>query len=435
MARQLTTRARRVLEDARGLLAQLRALAGALAPPFAEPAEPGTPAAEYLFEFNDPLARFYRDTAAIADTTLRMVPYFPDSATGQLHLCEGLEPSWASVGLRLQTLTAVVEQHRKQVGTHRRLAELLAAVEAGQLKELQPFQELADVLIEEVRAGEPLRFLSGDATQPARFVAAHSLNVARVVARIARHDADLKTRLQDVVVGALLHDVGMLRVPAEILAHSGLLTDDQRRQVETHPLTGARLLEPIAGDRRWLIEAASNHHERLDGTGYPSGMRSGQVGTLARLLAVCDCYTSLCSPRPYRPAREPRTALTDTLLLAEQGHLDGQHAEHLLQLSFYPLGSAVELADGAVGVVVSVPSLKRDLNAASRPVLALLFDSDKQPLSLPCYLDLAQVESHSIVRTLSPQERRDLFGGASRNGRRRKPLLPSPLYSGERGWG
>ncbi len=408
--RQLTLRARRVLELGCGLLSQLRSLGGAFAPPYPEPAEPGTPASAYLFDFSDPLAHWYRETAAIADTALRMLPHFPDSATGQLHLCEGLEGILNVVGQRLQTLTAVVAQHRRETDLRNRLADLLSGVEQGQIHDLMPFRALADQVIEEAREGEPLRFQAGDATQPAQFVAAHSLTTARVLARVARADPALNGKLPDAILAALLHDVGMLRVPGEILSHPGPLSAAQRQQVESHCQVGARLLEPLAGEQHGLIEAAAGHHERQDGSGYPNRLRGGQIGSLTRLLAVCDCYASLCTPRPHRPAGETRTALADVLLLAEQGQLDQQHAELLLQLSFYPAGSAVELADGTVGVVVAGPASRRDPQALARPVVALLFDGDKQPLPLPRYLDLAQADSHSIIRALPLQERRELFG-------------------------
>ena len=115
-------------------------------------------------------------------------------------------------------------------------------------------------------------------------------------------------------------------------------------------------------------------------------------------------------PAP-RPRRDTRTALADTLLLAEQGQLDRGHAEALLHLSFYPAGSAVELADGSLGVVVAAPGLRRDLGSPARPVVAVLTDDQGQPLPLPHHLDLAQCDGHSIVRTLSPAERRELLGG------------------------
>src|SRR5205085_1779080 len=111
---------------------------------------------------------------------------------------------------------------------------------------------------------------------------------------------------------ALLKDVGMLSVPAEVLARPTLLTDEQKRLVESHGRIGAELVAKHLPSTAALCEAIAGHHERLDGTGYPAGLRQGQIGPLPRLLAVADVYTALCCPRPCRPALDPRTALTET---------------------------------------------------------------------------------------------------------------------------
>jgi hypothetical protein len=125
---------------------------------------------------------------------------------------------------------------------------------------------------------------------------------------------------------------------------------------------------------------------------------------------VCDVYSALCEARQHRDARESRTALADTLLLADQGALDRQACERLLHLSFYPVGSVVELADGMVACVVATPVGKRDLNTPARPVVSVLADSQGKLLPTPRFLDLAQCDSGGIVRTLTPEERNRLLG-------------------------
>jgi hypothetical protein len=406
MPRQLTARARRVLERGRDLLGRLRVLADAFEQTDASRV-PSLPA----LEKSDPLALLYRETAALTDTALRLIAVFPDTTTGQLHLCEGIEAILNVVATRLLTLSAGVERHRKESQCIARLAELLSALAAGQPVEKKAFLELAEVVLADAQDCGSLRFQEGDAQRPAHFIACHSLTTARVIARVIRHDPQLRGQPLDAVLAALLHDVGMLQVPVEILAQPGALNDDQRRAIEGHCHAGLTLVKPYLADAPWLAEAVGGHHERLDGSGYPGGLRDTQIKPLTRLLAVCDVYASLCTRRPHRPARETRTALTDTLLLADQGLLDRNHAECLLQLSFYPIGSVVELADGAVGVVVATPALRRDLSSPARPVVALLTDGQGQPLPLPHHLDLAQCDGPSIVRTLTAVESRDLLGG------------------------
>jgi hypothetical protein len=97
------------------------------------------------------------------------------------------------------------------------------------------------------------------------------------------------------------------------------------------------------------------------------------------------------------------------LLQAEQNKLDRFHAEKLLQLSFYPAGTVVELADGALAVVIATHQHRHDLNMPARPVLALLTDGRRRTLPAPCPIDLAEGEGRSIVRSLPPGEGRALL--------------------------
>jgi HD-GYP domain-containing protein (c-di-GMP phosphodiesterase class II) len=397
MPRQLTARARRSLERGRQLLDQLRLLAD-------------TFAAMVEADRADPLAVYYRATAAMTDTALRMVPHFPDGPAAQLSLCEGLEATLDVVTGRVRLLTAAVERRMQEGATVARLAQLLTALSAGEPVGLEAFGTLAEGVLADAQECAPLRFLRGDAERPEFFVACHSLNVARVAARVVRHDTELKSRPHDAVLAALLHDCGMLQVPAAVLAYAGPLDDGRRRAVEAHCHAGAALLATLAPEAPWLADAAHAHHERLDGTGYPGGLREPQIASLTRLLAVCDVYAALCADRPHRLARETRTALADTLLLADQGLLDRHHAERLMQLSFYPVGSVVEMADGAVGVVVAAPGSRREPTHPARPVVALLVGADGAPLPWPRHLDLAECDGHSIVRTLPAGERREALG-------------------------
>jgi HD-GYP domain-containing protein (c-di-GMP phosphodiesterase class II) len=397
LPRQLTARARRALERGRELLDQLRQLAD----PFAAITEA---------DRADPLALYYRATAAMTDTALRMVPCFPDGPAAQLSLCEGLEATLEAVASRVRLLSAAVERRKQEGTTVARLAQLLTALNAGEPVGVDAFAVLAEAVLADALECGPLRFLKGDPARPDFFAACHSLNVARVAARVVRHDPELKARPHDAVLAALLHDCGMVQTPAGILAHAGPLNDEQRRAIEAHCRAGAGLMMKLAPDAPWLAEAANAHHERLDGTGYPGGLRESQISSLTRLVAVCDVYAALCADRPHRLGRETRTALADTLLLADQGLLDRHHAERLMQLSFYPVGSAVEMADGALGVVVAAPGSRRDVTNPARPVVALLVGADGAPLPWPRHLDLAECDGHSIVRTLTAAERREALG-------------------------
>jgi hypothetical protein len=146
----------------------------------------------------------------------------------------------------------------------------------------------------------------------------------------------------------------------------------------------------------------------MDGTGYPCGRRD--PAPLARLLAVCDTYAALVSPRPHRPALDTRAALAEVILMARRGVLDPDRVDELSKITFYPVGSAVVLDDGTVGVVVAANAPAADAHRASRPVVALVADAEGRPVPGPKVVDLAGDDSRAVVRALPADSRRDLLG-------------------------
>jgi HD domain len=394
MPARLTARASRLLKRCHELLAELRTLAE----------EP------LLQNEREPLAGLHREAVLMTDTVLRTIQAFPETPSVQLRLCDGLDVILMVVEDRLRAVRTGLEYRRQEEDCFQNLAGLLVALAAGQSMNLKPWIGLADRIIAAAHQDVSLRIVYQPPDNPLRYVVGHSLTVAQVIARVIRHEPEWRNRPLDPVMAALVHDVGMLCVPRVILCHAGPLDDPQRRAVEVHANAGAELLSRALPDAGVLAEAAACHHERLDGTGYPAGLRDMQIAPLVRLLSACDVYAALCAPRPHRLAFDTRTALTDTLLLAEEGALDQYQAELLLKLSFYPAGTLVELADGSVGLVVATHQGRRDVTTPARPVVAILSDARGQATAAPRHVDLAACEGFSIVRSLPSSERRRVLG-------------------------
>jgi HD-GYP domain-containing protein (c-di-GMP phosphodiesterase class II) len=391
---RLAWRTRRLLLQGRELLDGLKALANSW------PATTGP----------DPLWPLYQQTLALAEVVLRAVQTFPDEATEQLRLCEGLEAALATVAERLAGLRGLIARRSADLDRLEALSHHLAALAQGRPVLLRPLQDLAETVMTDAREGAAIGWLVATPDRPEQWAAAHGLNTAQVLARVAEHDPDWRGRLADAVLAALVHDAGMAGVPPTVLATAGPLDDEARRQIEAHVGVGAEAVKRLAPAEGWLVDAVRAHHERLDGTGYPTGAQGRDVPRLARLLAVCDTYAALCVGRPHRPARAPRAALTETLLEAEKGRLDPTLAELLLTLGFYPAGTAVELSDGRVGVVVATTARAGDWNSPARPVVQVLLGEDGQPLPWPEHLNLAQATGRHVVRSLTPAEAEELLG-------------------------
>jgi len=392
----LTHRARRCLHRCQDLISTLRSLGDA----------------------SSALKDAYRRAAAMAEAAVRCAQSFPDSPTAQTRLCEGLDGFLDGLAEHIGRLREAAR--RADLGNERigALAHLLTGLAAGSTLARESFTALADAVEHDARQGEPLLFFSAGQTSPAadaeslrewqrRTVACHSLVTAQVIARIAPGypAAGPTTRA---IMAALVHDVGMLVVPPELMAQPGPLTCDQRRAVELHAEAGAQLTAHVLPAGDGLLDAVAQHHERLDGTGYPCARRDPTP--LARLLAVADVYAGLVSPRPYRSAGDTRTALADILLQARCGALDETAANALSIMSFYPVGSVVVLDDGSVAMVVATNRLSGDPQAASRPVVALLADQDGRPVPGPQIVNLAGADHRSVVRALPVDVRRRLLG-------------------------
>ena len=409
---QYTDRAYRLLATAKPLLDRQRAFTAD--PLYAGLAVVGT----------DPLVGYHRETVGVLDAVVRMAQAFPDSAAAQLKLCDGLDGLLGVVRDRLAVQDRALARRRTDADRIDRLAGFFTAMHAHQPATMETVAALAEELLEEARQAKPMRFLHAPVASthshpagaafpvPARFVAAHAINVAQVVARIVPHDYEWAGRPLLPVVAALLMDCGMLVVPARLLAKPEALTADERRVVESHTKYGAELLlwlfPTIAGP---LAAAVATHHERADGTGYPNGLTGGDLPVLGRLLRVADVYAALREERPHRPAADPRAALTEVLLLAEQGAIDSDFAEYLLNLSFYPVGTVIELTDGRVGTVVANhPNNRLDPRAPGRPVVAVLAEADGALLPRAEYVDLAAADGGGIVRGVPADRARDLLG-------------------------
>lgn len=133
------------------------------------------------------------------------------------------------------------------------------------------------------------------------YTATHQHRVADLAFALAREMGLSEVRQRGVQVAALLHDIGKIGVPSEILSKPGQLTECEFNIVQTHPRLSAEILSSI--DFPWpVVTTAAQHHERLDGSGYPHGLVGEEIILEARILAVADVVEAMSSHRPYRPA-------------------------------------------------------------------------------------------------------------------------------------
>jgi HD-GYP domain-containing protein (c-di-GMP phosphodiesterase class II) len=170
---------------------------------------------------------------------------------------------------------------------------------------------------EEAFLGARVRALMVRLAEKDAYTELHTRNVALLAVQVGERLGLAPSRLRELAVGGLLHDVGKLAVPDEILKKPGALTDEEFAEIRRHPAHGEELLRELGGFGPGVHRLVLDHHERLDGGGYPRGLGADELDLETRILTVCDVYDALISKRVYRDAWSPERALA--LLHSEIG--------------------------------------------------------------------------------------------------------------------
>ena len=258
------------------------------------------------------------------------------------------------------------------------LAEAKSAMAKGKGLSDNALSELSDVasiITDEVQNMPDVALHLADMMGADQYLLQHVVDVTAlgtVLARRSFHDHGwvdftgrrrfdgIEGRLSKIALGLLLHDIGKLTIPPEILNKPGKLDDAEWDVMRKHPVVGVDML---GEDLSFLVRAVvRHHHERWDGKGYPDGLAGERIHQFARLAAVADVYDAVTSERSYKPAAAPHVGVT----VIEHGagsHFDPEAVAIFSKVVMpYPPGYEVELADGRTAVVVDV-----DTNAPYEP--------------------------------------------------------------------
>lgn len=180
----------------------------------------------------------------------------------------------------------------------------------------------------------------------------HSVAVCALMVALAHQLGLDEEETRKAGLAGLLHDIGKMAIPDEILDKPGRLTDSEFDFIKRHPVEGHRLLRESQDVDEVALDVCLHHHEKMDGSGYPDNLAGVSISLFSRMGAVCDVYDAITSNRPYKDGWDPAESLRK---MAEwsQGHFDPQIFQHFVKsIGIYPIGSLVRLESGRLGVVV-----------------------------------------------------------------------------------
>jgi len=229
----------------------------------------------------------------------------------------------------------------------------------------------------------------------------HALSCSALAAAFGRHVGLPQDLLVDMASGALLLDVGKLRLDPELLASTTAYDAEARQRMQAHVQHGVAIVDAGGAVPEHVRAMILSHHERFDGTGYPRGLEGDAIPLLGRIAAVVDAYDAMTSDRPHQPAVAQHVALQ--ALYRERGsQFAAEIVEQFMQcMSVYPIGTLVELSTGEVAIVTAQNAARR-----LQPRVMVLTGPDKQVLDQFNSVDLL-VRAHSddpvrIVAALTP---------------------------------
>lgn len=215
---------------------------------------------------------------------------------------------------------------------------------------LEMLNQALDEIISQLAADNTIMVYLHRISEHANHVLEHSVDVAIYAALIGLGCGLSRDDITLLGMGALLHDIGKLGVDRQLLNKPSVLSENEFALIKKHPEFGYQQLKRIESLDERARRVSLEHHERLDGLGYPNGLRGDRIHFYSRIVAICDVYDALTMERAYKKAYRPDQAAQ---MLKAASNLDKNLIEILLsRLVIYPVGTKVRLSNGAIGVVI-----------------------------------------------------------------------------------
>ena len=185
----------------------------------------------------------------------------------------------------------------------------------------------------------------------------------------------------NLVLGTFFHDIGMLKIPKSILEKQGVLTPEEIKVIQSHTIIGFNLIRDVRYSAI-IASGALQHHERIDGTGYPEKKSAEQITNIGKIVAVLDAYSAAISTKSFRSPVHAKEAVQDLLKLGGAAYDTVILKESVKNISIYPIGSLILLSNNSPAKVIG------NSGVAMRPIVAALIDGKEETIDLSKRIDI-----------------------------------------------
>ena len=229
------------------------------------------------------------------------------------------------------------------------------------------------------------------------YLHSHMVNAAIIAVEIGLGLGYNKSQLHELGLAGLLHDIGMIKA-GKLDTQSRKLTEEEYSRIKAHPVYGVEILSKIKDISESVIYVAKEEHERVNGAGYPNGLKNGQISEYARIIMIVDVYDALTHDRPYRKRISPHEAIKE--LIANTTLFDPLILRVLInKVGVYPVSSWVELNSNEIGKVII-----NDSEYPLRPTVHVLFDTAGHRLREPHAVNLVKQFNLFVKKVLSSED-------------------------------
>ncbi len=265
------------------------------------------------------------------------------------------------------------------------------------------FRFRLEKMVEEVLANKDVVVNLSDIRNTGDYTFFHSVNVCTLSLLTAAGMNYTRTQLEELGVGALLHDMGKIWIDDKILNKPSSLTPEEYEEIKKHPAFGFDILSKHSNIPVNSVKIVQQHHERCDGSGYPYKLTRGDIHPSSRLVMIVDVYDALTADRPYRRGMAPHLAI-EIILSGNEAYDEGVVQHFFRHLAAYPVGTAVRLSSGELGLVID-----NHKGAPLHPVVRIFKSPDGLFYSNPTDLNLIEKLNVVITDVLTEAEKDSEF--------------------------
>ena len=282
-------------------------------------------------------------------------------------------------------------------------SELLTDVRAGKQISITKVDGLVDNMVDSIYRNKDAMMCLGMLKDVDEYTFLHSVNVCILMVSFCKALNLEKDIAQKVGVGALLHDIGKMKVPLSILNKPGKLTDNEFKIMKSHVVYSREILSELPGISDISISVAAEHHERFDGTGYAKGLKGEQINKYGQMAAIVDVFDAITSNRCYHQGMPAYEALQKILEWSSL-HFNKKLVEKYIDcVGIYPIKTMVRLESGMLGIVVK-PGATNPL----LPTVNVFYNTIKRQIVTPKEIDLEREairgSTNNIVCYESPEK-------------------------------